>query len=180
MKLLEVFKDLQIEIIGSSQHGRYKALYMVVPRKDAEPITLEKLKQYVERLQQRYPQRQFYLRKYKNYIVLTQKTVIAPRGVHGEIKRTRKIIKKYERLKLQTPVHQYLIFKLKQRLRQLYRRIRVKKDVVSIYFDLEKQKIYVPKSHVDKKPRLVNYLLMRTLGALGISKTKYIKTIGRG
>lgn len=180
MKLLEVFRDFEIEVVGASQHGRYRALYMVVPKKNSEPLTMEKLEQYIERLRQKYPQRHFYLRKYKNYVVLSQLTVIAPKGVHGEIKHIRKIIGKYQKLKLSSPVHEYLIYKLKQRLSQLHRQIKVKKDVVPIYFDLENQKIFVPKSYVKSKPKLVNYILMRTLGALGLTTTKYIATIGRG
>jgi len=179
MKLLEVWRDFQIEVAGSSQFGKYKAIYLVVPKENADPLTLEKLKEHVKRLQQRYPQRQFYLRKYKNYIVLTQKTVIAPRGVHGEIKKLRKIIRKYQKLMIQTALHQYLIYKLRERIKQFSRQITVKKDAIPIYFDLENQKIYVPKTYMDKKPKLVNYILMRTLGALGLTKIRYKKIIGR-
>jgi len=179
MKLLEVWRDFKIEVVGSSQHGRYKALYIVVPRENAKPITLEDLKEYIEKLKQKYPQRQFYLRRYKNYVVLTQKTVIAPSGVHGEIKKLRKIIRKYQRLMIQTALHQYLIYKLREQIKQLSRQITVKKDAIPIYFDLQNQRIYVPKTYMDKKPKLANYILMRTLGALGLTKTRYKKIIGR-
>jgi len=179
VKLLEVWRDFQIEVAGSSQFGKYKALYMVVPRENAKPVTLEDLKEYVEKLKQKYPQRQFYLRKYKNFIVLTQKTVIAPRGVHGEIKKLRKIIRKYESFTFPTVFDRYFIFKLKEKMKKLSRQITVKKDAIPIYFDLENQKIYVPKTYMDKKPKLVNYILMRTLGALGLTKTRYKKIIGR-
>jgi hypothetical protein len=45
---------------------------------------------------------------------------------------------------------------------------------VPIYFDLKNQKIYVEKEHVEKERKLTNYILMRTLGALGIIQNKYI------
>jgi hypothetical protein len=47
---------------------------------------------------------------------------------------------------------------------------------IPIYFDLKNQKIYVEKEHIEKERRLTNYLLMRTLGALGIIQNKYIGT----
>mgnify|MGYP000011619538 CR=1 FL=1 len=179
MKLLEVFKDFQVEVIGSSQHGRYRALYIVEPKPNHEPITVEDLKEYVEKLRQKYPDRGFYLRKYKNFIVLTQKTVIAPRGVQGEIKRTRKQLKRYMKLLMPSPVDLWMIHLLREKLRKLSSKVKVKKDAVPIYFDLESQKIYVPKTYVERKPKLVNYILMRTLGALGVARTRYDKIIGR-
>ena len=110
---------------------------------------------------------------------MTQKTVIAPRGVHGEIKKLRKIIRKYESFTFPTVFDRYFIFKLKEKMKKLSRQITVKKDAIPIYFDLENQKIYVPKTYMDKKPKLVNYILMRTLGALGLTKIRYKKIIGR-
>ena len=62
-------------------------------------------------------------------------------------------------------------------IRQRGRRKQRKKDRVPIFFDVEEQKIYVPKSFVDRNKRLVGYILMRTLGALGISTVKWA---GRG
>jgi len=47
---------------------------------------------------------------------------------------------------------------------------------IPIYIDLENQTFYVPESYVKNKPKLVNYICMRTLGTLGITTTKYIRT----
>ena len=47
------------------------------------------------------------------------------------------------------------------------------KPYVPIYFDLENQKFYVPKEYVEKDSKLTNYIVMRTLGALGVSRTSY-------
>jgi hypothetical protein len=46
---------------------------------------------------------------------------------------------------------------------------------VPIYFDLEEQKAYVPKYYVRTRPKLVNYICMVTLGALGLSQSKYVR-----
>jgi len=53
------------------------------------------------------------------------------------------------------------------------------KDRVPIYFDLKNQKFYVPKWYVEKRTRLTNFIIMVTLGALGVTRVKYLKTIGR-
>lgn len=48
------------------------------------------------------------------------------------------------------------------------------KERIPIYFDLENQKFYVPESYLKRMPKLANYIIMVTLGALGISQSKYI------
>ena len=53
------------------------------------------------------------------------------------------------------------------------------RDRVPIYADLEEQKFYVPASYVKKMPKLVNYICMVTLGALGVSQSVYIRSMGR-
>jgi len=62
-------------------------------------------------------------------------------------------------------------------VRQRGRRKQRKKDRVPIFFDFEEQKVFIPKSFWERNKRLVGYILMRTLGSLGISTVKYI---GRG
>ena len=44
---------------------------------------------------------------------------------------------------------------------------------ISLYFDLEKQRVYIPASYIKKAPRLVNFILLRTLGELGLVKKEY-------
>ena len=53
------------------------------------------------------------------------------------------------------------------------RRIRVR-NRIPIYVDLQNQEFFVPESYLKKQKRLANYIIMRTLGALGISTVKYI------
>jgi len=142
MQLLEVFKDFKVIIEGASQHGRYRALFEVIPKNNQSPITVEALSKYVERLQQKHPDRNFYLRHTRvggrEFYVITRKCYVTlPDG-------TRKRV--YDR--------------------------------VPIYFDLQNQKIYVPKSYVEKQKKLVNYIIFRTLGGLGVSRVIYLQTIG--
>jgi hypothetical protein len=54
-----------------------------------------------------------------------------------------------------------------------------KQDRIPIYFNIETQEIFVPDSYIERKPRLANYILTRTLGALGIAKVKYYKTLAK-
>lgn len=63
-------------------------------------------------------------------------------------------------------------------VRRRGRRRKRKKDRVPIFFDLEEQKIYVPESFVKRNKRLVGYILMRTLGTLGVSTVKWAKGSG--
>jgi hypothetical protein len=86
---------------------------------------------YVNSLQQRYPNHNFYLRRWRNYHIITRKG-------------------KYV------------------------------KGRVSIYIDLEKQAFYIPKSYLQKNPKLANYIIMVTLGALGVSQSKHEAILSRG
>jgi hypothetical protein len=43
---------------------------------------------------------------------------------------------------------------------------------VPIYFDLEEQTFHIPASYPKKHPKLTNYIIMRTLGTLGVSQTR--------
>jgi len=73
MRLLEVFKDFEVTVRGWSNKPQYTTRYRIVPREDFDPLTLEDLEDYIESLQKRFPDRGFYLRKYKNFRVITQK-----------------------------------------------------------------------------------------------------------
>jgi len=48
---------------------------------------------------------------------------------------------------------------------------------VPIYFDLEEQRFFVPVYYILTRPKLTNYIVMRTLGALGVSQSTYIKPV---
>ena len=141
VRLLEIFRDFKIYIRGSSNRGYYTALYEVVRREDARVVTVEDLREYIRKLQERYPDRNFMLKKVKvkgkEYYVITRKSYyIDSEG-----------------------------------------RKRIVYDRVPIYFDLENQKFYVPKSYLKIKPKLVKYIVMRVLGALGVARVKYVKLV---
>jgi len=53
------------------------------------------------------------------------------------------------------------------------RRVRVR-DRIPIYVDLERQEFYVPQSYLKRRKRLTNYIIMRTLGTLGVSTVRYV------
>jgi hypothetical protein len=50
---------------------------------------------------------------------------------------------------------------------------------IPLYFDLENQKFYIDKRDLQKNERLANYIIMVTLGSLGISQSKYANGIRR-
>lgn len=103
----------------------------------------------------------------------------------GEI--TLEKLQKYvESLQTKYPDRQFMLKAVNYRGRTLYvvtrksyikenGRIKVVKDRVPIYFDLDRQKVYVPKSYIEKSRKLANYILMRTLGTLGVAKVKYVR-----
>jgi hypothetical protein len=61
VRLLEFGRDFQVLVEGASQHGRYKALFELVPKPSPEAITRERLEAYVGRLRTAYPDRGFRL-----------------------------------------------------------------------------------------------------------------------
>jgi len=46
-------------------------------------------------------------------------------------------------------------------------------DRISVYFDLESQKVYVPRWYIKNRRKLTNYILMRVLGSLGYASVEY-------
>jgi hypothetical protein len=53
------------------------------------------------------------------------------------------------------------------------------RDRIPIYIDLEEQAFYIPKSYIEKNRKLANYVIMRVLGALGVSRVRYAGILGR-
>ena len=49
----------------------------------------------------------------------------------------------------------------------------LQRGIVPLWFDLENQKVWIEERVVKKMPKLANYIIMVTLGALGISQSKY-------
>jgi len=136
-KLIEIFEEYKPIVRGKSNFGKYPALYEVVRRKEPKKVTLESLKEYVKKLNEKYPEYGFRIYQKGKFLVLDRKP----------FRKDKRGRKKF--------VHQR----------------------VPIYFDLEEQKFYLPESYLKRSKKLVNYIIMRTLGALGVSTTKYIKTI---
>jgi len=130
MQLVELFEEYTPTVRGKAQNSRYLAIYKIVKKANPKIVTEQDLEEYVTSLQQRYPNHNFYLRRYRNLYVIT-------------------------------------------------RRGKWIKDRVSIYVDLEKQAFYVPKSYIEKNPKLANYIIMVTLGALGVSQSKHEAIVGK-
>jgi hypothetical protein len=83
MKLLEVFKDINPIIRGVSGQSYSTAYYQLIPKQNQKIDKfefLEKVEKYVESLQKKYPDKQFY--HYicridgKEYVVITKKKYI--------------------------------------------------------------------------------------------------------
>jgi len=181
--LKEVFRDFEVIVKGRGHKGKYEQLFKVEPKRDPNTITLDDLRAYVESLKQKYPNRGFKLRKYRNLHVIDQD--ICPQEHYQEkehIVRAMGFEKtRLERTQLINAMERYITLKvienLKERLKEL--RKNRKKDRIPLYFDLSKQKVYVPKSYVLKNRPLVNYICMRTLGTLGMAQSKYQRMVGR-
>lgn len=138
MKLLEIFKDFKIIIKGKSFHSKYDADFEVIKKTNPKVITLQDLKEYIEDLQNKYPNHNFYLdHKY----------------VNGK---------------------EYYIITRKKRMRMPNGSIKYVKERIPIYIDLKEQKFYIPQCYIKKQYKLACYVIMRVLGILGISTTKYI------
>jgi type II secretory pathway component GspD/PulD (secretin) len=143
MRLVRIFDEYaDITIVGKSNHSRYDALYEVVRIPDAR-VDLDRIQKYVQSLQQRYPDKNFMLKKVKiegkEYYVISRKSyIITPDGKRKKVR-----------------------------------------DRIPIYIDLEEQAFYIPKSYIEKNRKLANYVIMRVLGALGVSRVRYAGILGR-
>jgi len=245
--LLKIFEDIKPRYRARTARGSYLQEFEVVKRPNPEPITLEKLAEYVESLNRRFPDREFYLDEKvidgKRFIILSQKRrpekkikelerAIAEARIEREsvlneliglgkviraVKRKRReIIKKLRWLDecfppirlLLKPLERYLkkkdrllrgkLGKLGKRYKQLSQleakltekikalaeeleRIQKKgiEGVIPLYFDLEAQAVYIPKTVWEQKRRNAAYVIHRCLGALGYATTRYVRTVGR-
>lgn len=138
MRLLQVFKDFEVRLVGKSCRSRYDAEYKLEPKPNPKKVTLDDVKAYVEDLQKRYPEKNFYL----GFKTINGKT--------------------------------YCIITRKKRIRTREGLVKYVSDRIPIYIDLEEQKFYVPQRYVKKQYKLTCYILMRTLGKLGVARVKYI------
>jgi hypothetical protein len=88
VKLVEIFNQFDIVVEGTSQFGRYRALYRLVPTENK--ITEQDLQNYIQKMQQKYPDRNFQLKirlvNGKFYYVITRKsTITLPDGTKKRI-----------------------------------------------------------------------------------------------
>jgi len=246
-RLLEVFKDVEVVVEGAAMNGKYRTLTKVEPRADARKVELKDLRDYVERLNERYSDRRFFVKKVKRdgfeLYVLDQLTHVAEdlealnarmrkmleaanmiveeaERVKGEFEEKRKEYEVYrvemERIlrrswlirwiwhfrlkKLKGKVMEWSemlkayeekVARLNERHEELKAEIEALKEQISrggvkevrgrlpIYFDLHSQRVYVDEDDYKVEPKLSNYILMRTLGALGVSQTRHVKVLGR-
>ena len=245
--LLKIFEDITIRYTARTARGSYLQEFEVVKRPNPEPITLEKLAEYVENLNQRFPDREFYLDEKvidgKRFIILTQKK--RPEKKIEELKREiakarveresilteiiglgkvieavkqkrREIIKKLRWIDecfppiklLLKPLERYLKkrdrllrgklgelgkrykqlseleAKLTEKIKTLVEELeKIQKKgidgVIPLYFDLEAQEVYIPKTVWERKRKNAAFIIHRTLGALGYATTRYVRTVGR-
>jgi len=134
VRLLEVFKDFQVTVMGASQRSRYHYPMRIERKPNPNRLSLEDLVDYVETLKVKFPDKGFKLTK---------------RRVEG---------KQY-----------YIITKRSYRKDEQGRSHEVM-DRAPIYCDLEEQRFFVPQRYLRDRRRLVNYVIMRTLGSLGITR----------
>jgi len=249
MELLEVFKDLDVLVESGSHYKRYRCLKRVVPLENPKKIGVEDLKEYAKRLNERYPDRHFYVRAKKFgdrslYVLsqakrvreeisqveerkealeaeveaLTPKLQEASRNYENVKKLYESEAARLKSLEKRNFLVRLLLFfrirgcrrrveELRGRLQSLESKLKplkakfdeltaklqeIEKQLekggikkvegrLSILFDLSAQppKIYVYRREYQSNPKLANYILMRTLGALGLTQTKYVRHLGR-
>lgn len=233
-RLLEVFRDLEVEVEGRAMNGRYRALYRLTPKAEGVKVKLEDLEGYVERLNERYGERGFFVKRVERdglkLYMLGQAGPLVEKleALEGEAERVKrevgevearlvKVKGEAERVKAELEALNRRIFlirwiwhfrrknlsmKLKglegeglmlearlQGLKAELERLdeemgKVKREAAGpgrlpIYFDLEGGRVFVDEDDYKVEPKLSNYILMRTLGALGISRTRYVRIMGR-
>jgi len=94
----------------------------------------------------------------------------------GEIEIKNKEIKELEQ---KIEAQREAVKKIKGQIEELEDKIGRCEKGIEIYFDLESQKVYIPRFYWEKERKLASYLLMVTLGALGIARQKYLRIVGR-
>jgi hypothetical protein len=112
-KLLEVFKNFKLELRTSKGQDPYRAYYLRTFKPKNDKIDFKKLRNFVRRLQRKFKNRGYSLKKDGDFLVLRPK--------------------KYEALDL------------------------------PIYFNIKNNKVFVREKDVKANPRLLAYLLFRTL-----------------
>jgi len=168
--LKEIFKDFDV-VVDSTFRGRYKRKFKIEPLKKRKHVSLDDLYKYVD-----------YLRKCNGKKYPGHKwKVIRVRIQDGVLETTDYTALKEGLESLRRRIFPSAIdMATRARYRKELEEMR-KKDLyvletnMPIFFDLEEQRFYVADIFLKKVPKLVNYIIMRTLGKLGISQSKYIR-----
>ena len=97
---------------------------------------------------------------------------------------TPETLKQYlQNLKQRYPDQKFYLTTVKYQGRTLYKLSKIKnppdKPRIPLYFDLQNQKFYIEKQTLQKQPKLADYVIMVTLGSLGISQSVYANGIQR-
>lgn len=146
VKLLEVGKDFEIKIKTYSKDPKYVRYKKLVLLKKTIRITTQKIKEIAKRLQERYPYKGYYFERAK---------------VHYEIE------------SITIPVS---IPETGTRIFWIIGRKEEGRKGIPIYYSSTLGKLFVPKSFVDRKYRLVCSVLMYRLRDLGIRYSlRYIR-----
>jgi len=171
--LKEVFEDFDI-VVGSTFRGRNRRKFKIKRLKNPKKLTLDDLKDYADYLYSRYK------RKYPNRAYILAKVRIMDGMIETEeYSRIKQSIKKLERLRFPSVIDRAFLIHLRERLEKLRNRdLYVITSNVPIFFDLEEQRFYVKKELLEREPKLTSYVLMRALGALGVSQSKYVGPFG--
>lgn len=78
MRLLEVFKDFKVIVNGKGFFGKHQQTFIVEPKTNQEPITINKLRDYVKNIQRKFPDKEFKLTTRtvdgKKYYIITRKS----------------------------------------------------------------------------------------------------------
>lgn len=152
--MVKIYSDgkllMDIEIEGKSNQGKYKAIYRVEALPNSKFPSVQDLKEYVEFLAQRYPERGFRL-----YQIPKEKPSLLRRIINFLLRRK---IKPY-----------YVVAQRKIS----------KKDAITLIFDLDRREVYLARRDLSKPKKLRNYLIFRALGSLKLVQSKYVRTIGR-
>jgi len=112
-----------------------------------------------------------YGRYQANYIIAKKKN---PKII------TESVLQEYlEKLKLKYGSEHFYIRKVIWKNKVLFVLDKLGNGRVPIYFDITNQKFYIDKKYLETQPKLTNYIIMVTLGSLGISQSKYANGLTR-
>jgi len=174
VKLLEVFRDFDVVVKSWTFRPRHNTTKLVVPLQKPRVVTPSDLRRHVQRLQRRFPDRNFTLRRYKGMYVVTRPSYRRALDKDHARKLRAERRKLMRRIPMVRTISRVILLNKIREIDTMLRKRKRIKDRVPIYFDLEAQRFYVPHTYVETQPKLVNYICMVTLGALGVSQSRYV------